>query len=157
MSPESVIPMVTKKERIQRFQEIPEIKTWLDGFDIRPTTRSYYAKRLYEFLDGKETPKQFLDKALANPREVGIQIKGTVARVAQKSPSAGFHMRASLKSFLEYYDTNVHVNGKIKLRRTWKKPYLSWADGEDHIKNPGAIRINLPIHAMERPRPRRSY
>ena len=133
MSPESVIPMVTKKERIQRFQEIPEIKTWLDGSDIRPTTRSYYAKRLYEFLDGKETPKQFLDKALANPREVGIQIKGTVARVAQKSPSAGFHMRASLKSFLEYYDTNVHVNGKIKLRRTWKKPYLSWADAEKII------------------------
>ena len=125
--------MVTKRERIQRFQEIPEIKTWLDGSDIKPSTRGYYAKRLYEFLDSKQTPKQFLDKALANPREVGIQIKGTVAAVAQKSPSVAFHMRAALKSFLEYYDTNVHVNTKIKLRRTWKKPYLSWADAEKII------------------------
>jgi len=133
MSLESVPPMVTKVERIRRFQEIPEIKTWLDGSDIRLSTRGYYAKRLYEFLDGKETPKQFLDEALANPREVGIHIKGTVAAVAQKSPSVAFHMRAALKSFLEYYDTDVHVTGKVKLRRTWKKPYLSWADAEKII------------------------
>jgi hypothetical protein len=125
----NVTGLLTKKERIERFQEIPEVKTWLDGSDIKPTTRGYYTKRLYEFLDG-EPPKQFLDRALKNPREVSIEIKTKIGKAVQNSPSIAFHMRAALKSFLEFYETDVHLNGKLKLRRRWNKPYLSWADAE---------------------------
>ena len=134
MTPESVnvTELVTKKVRVERFQEIPEIKTWLDGSDLKPTTRAYYTKRLFEFLDG-EAPKQFLDRALKNPREVSIEIKSRIGKAVQRSPSIAFHMRAALKSFLEFYETDVHMNGKLKLRRKWNKPYLSWADAEKII------------------------
>jgi hypothetical protein len=134
MASESVdaTELVTKKEQIERFEQIPEVKTWLDGSDIKPTTRGYYAKRLFEFLDG-EPPKHFLDRALGSPREVSIEIKSKIGKVVQRSPSVAFHMRASLKSFLEFYETDVHVNGKLKLRRKWNKPYLSWADAEKII------------------------
>ena len=128
----NVVAMVTKKERLQQFQEIPEVKSWLDGAGIKPTTRTYYAQRLYEFL-GSETPKQFIDRALQHPREVSIQIKGKIGPLALKSASIAFHMRAAIRSFLEFYETDVHVNGKLKLRRSWKKPYLSWADAEKFI------------------------
>ena len=122
----------TVKKELVRFEKIPEIKNWLDGSGIKPTTRMYYAKRLYEFLE-TETPKQFIDRALQHPRDVAIQIKSKLAPAAQKSPSVAFHMRAAIKSFLQFYETDVHVNGKIKLRRTWKKPYLSWTDAEKII------------------------
>jgi CRISPR/Cas system-associated protein Cas5 (RAMP superfamily) len=39
-------------------------------------------------------------------------------------------MKAAVKSFLEFYETGVHVNSKISLRRKWQKPYLSWEDAE---------------------------
>jgi len=134
MIPESVevTALVTKKERIKRFGEIPEIKTWLDASDIKATTREYYTKRLYEFLES-EPPKQFLDRALKSPREVSIQAKTKIGRVVQRSPSIAFHMRAALKSFLEFYETDIHLNGKLRVRRKWKKPYLSWADAEKII------------------------
>ena len=125
----NVAELVTKKDRVERFQEIPEIKTWLDGSDIKPTTRGYYAKRLFEFLDG-EAPKEFIDRALRSPREVSIEIKTKIGKVVQRSPAIAFHMRASVKSLLEFYETDVHVNGKLKLRRKWNKPFLSWADAE---------------------------
>lgn len=128
----NVTELVTKKDRIERFQEIPEVKTWLDGSDIKPTTHDYYSKRLFEFLDG-EAPKLFLDRALKNPREVSIEIKTKVGKVVQRSPAIAFHMRAALKSFLEFYETDVHANGELKVRRKWNKPYLSWADAEKII------------------------
>jgi integrase len=125
----NVTGMVSKKQQLERFEQIPEVKGWLDGSDIKATTRAYYSKRLFEFLDG-ETPKQFLDRALKEPREVSIQIKGRIGKVVQSSPSVGVHTKAALRSFLEYYETQVHMNGKVKVRRRWSKPYLSWADAE---------------------------
>jgi hypothetical protein len=121
-----------KKELIEKFTGLLEIRTWLDGSDIKPSTREYYSKRLFEFLDG-EAPKDFLDRALRSPREVSIEIKTKIGRVVQRSPSIAFHMRASLKSFLEFYETDIRLNGKLKLRRRWSKPYLSWADAEKII------------------------
>jgi hypothetical protein len=131
MSPESVevAELVTKKLRVERFGEIPEIKTWLDASDIKPTTRGYYTKRLYEFLEG-EAPKHFLDRALKSPREISIEAKSRIGKVVQRSPSIAFHMRAALKSFLEFYETEIHLNGKLKVRRKWNKPYISWSDAE---------------------------
>jgi hypothetical protein len=134
MTPESVnvAELVTKKERILRFQQIPEIKNWLDGSDIKPTTRWNYSQRLYEFLDG-QPPKQFLEKALKDPRGLSIEVKTKLAPVIKRSPSIAFHMRAAVKSLLEFYETGIHLNSKVKLRRSWKKPYLAWADAEKII------------------------
>ncbi|MGA8858054.1 MAG: hypothetical protein WB643_12935, partial [Candidatus Bathyarchaeia archaeon] len=97
---------------------------------LKPSTRGYYAKRLFQFLRGEE-PKLFIERALKNPRTVTIEIKGKVAETAAKhGASSAFHMRAAVKSFLDYYETGVHVNSKVKIRRKWQKPYLSWQDAE---------------------------
>lgn len=133
MNPENVNELVTKKERVLRFQQIPEIKKWLDGSDIRPATRWNYSVRLFEFL-GEESPKHFLEKALSDPRGFSIDIKTRLAPVVQKSPSIAFHMRAAAKSLLEFYETGIHLNSKVKLRRSWKKPYISWVDAEKIIQ-----------------------
>lgn len=122
----------TVKPKLTAFEKNFEVRNWLDGSDLKPATRKYYLKRLYEFLKGEE-PKAFLDRALKNPREVSIEIKGKIGPIAQKSPSVAFHMRAAVKSFLDYYETGVHVNSKVKVRRKWQKPYLSWADAEKII------------------------
>jgi integrase len=120
----------TVKEKLIAFEKIPEVKNWLDGSDLKPSTREYYAQRLFQFLR-EEEPKQFIKRALQNPRTVAIEIKGKVAEAAAKhGPSSAFHMRASVKSFLEYYETGVHIVGKLKVRRRWQKPYLSWQDAE---------------------------
>lgn len=120
----------TVKEKLISFEKIHEIKNWLDGSDLRPSTRSYYAKRLFEFLVGEE-PELFIERALKNPRGVAIEIKGKVGEtVAKHGSSPGFHMRAAVKSFLDYYETGVQVNSKVKIRRTWRKPYLSWQDAK---------------------------
>lgn len=121
--------MPTKKEKLEQFSEIPEIKIWLDGSALKPATRDYYTKRLYEFLEG-EAPKAFIERALKNSREVAIEIKSKIGRTAQRSASVAFHMKAAVKSFLEFYETGVHVNSKVSLRRKWQKPYLSWEDAE---------------------------
>jgi len=122
-------PYGTVKPELNTFEKKTEIQNWLNGSALKPSTRTYYVKRLYEFLGGEE-PKNFLDRALKQPREVSIEIKSKIGPLAQKSPSVAFHTRAAVKSFLEYYETAVHVNSKIKLRRTWQKPYLSWEEAE---------------------------
>jgi len=119
----------TVKKKLLEFETIPEVKNWLDGTGIKSTTRSYYLKRLCEFLDG-EPPKEFLDRALKTPREVSIAIKAKIGPLAMKSSSVAFHTRAAVKSFLEYYETDVHMNSKVKVKRAWQKPYLSWEDAE---------------------------
>jgi hypothetical protein len=124
--------LTTKKEQIERFQEIPEIEIWLNGCELKPATRGYYAKRLYEFL-GEESPKEFVDRALKEPRQVSIDTKTRIAKVAEISESSAMHTRAAVKSFLEFYETQVHVNGKIKVRRKWNKPYPSWQNAEKVI------------------------
>jgi hypothetical protein len=121
-----------KKEQIENFSQLPEIKTWLDGSGLKPSTRDYYTKRLFEFLDG-EQPKQFLERALKNPREISIETKTKIGKLVQASASTAVHTRVALKSFLEFYETNIHLNGKLKLRRRWSKPFLSWADAEKII------------------------
>jgi hypothetical protein len=121
--------MPTLKEKLAEFERIPEVSGWLDGIAVKPSTRSYYNLRLYEFLAGEE-PKAFIERALKNQREVTIEIKGRIGQRARRSPSEAVHMQAALKSFLQYYETGVHVNGKIRVRRAWQKRYLSWEDGE---------------------------
>ena len=64
-----------KKEQIEKFSQLPEIKTWLDGSGLKPSTRTYYTKRLFEFLDGEE-PKQFLEET-AMQRAMGGEVVAT--------------------------------------------------------------------------------
>jgi integrase len=131
MTPVSV-EMTTLKQKVAEFAQVPEIKAWITGIQIKPATSLYYTKHLWQFLDG-EAPKAFIDRALKNPREVGIEIKGRIGLIAQRSPSVAFHTRAAVKSFVEFNDLGVHMNGQIKVRRKWSKPYISWEDAEKII------------------------
>ena len=127
------VEMPTVKEKLTEFEKIPEIKAWLDASDLKPTTREYYCRRLYEFLAG-EAPKAFLDRALARPREVGIEIKGKIGAFVQRSPAVAFHVRAALKSFVDFHDLPVKINGRIKVRRKWRKPEIPWTTAEKIIQ-----------------------
>jgi len=127
-----VVGMVTKKAQLAQFEQIPEVKEWVDGIDIKASTRSYYVKRLHQYLAG-ESPKAFVDRALKNPRDTAIEIKKRITPLSKKSPSVAFHVRAAVKSYLEFYETDVHITGKLKVRRTWEKHYLQWHDAEKII------------------------
>lgn len=124
--------MTSKRQLTEEFSQLPDIKSWLDSSNLKPATGLYYSQRLFEFLDS-EPPKEFLNRALKNPREISIEVKKKIGAVAQRSPALAHQMRASLKSFLEFYETEVHMNGKLKVRRKWNKPFLSWADAEKII------------------------
>ncbi len=124
--------MTTLKQQVAKFAEIPEVKAWITGIQIKPATSLYYTKHLWQFLEG-EAPKTFIDRALKNPREISIEIKGRIGKVAQRSPSVAFHTRAAVKSFVEFHELGVHMNGMVKVRRKWSKPYISWADAEKVI------------------------
>jgi len=120
--------LITKRE-LAEFEQLTEIRSWLDATAFKPTTRAYYVRRLYQFLEG-ESPKAFIERALKNPREVSIEAKGKIGRLVTKLPSSAYHMRSAVKSFLEYNETGVHMNGKVKLRYKWQKPYISWEEAQ---------------------------
>lgn len=123
------VEMTTVKQQLAEFAEIPEIKAWINGSQMKPSTSQYYIRRLCQFLEG-EAPKALIDRSLKNPREVSIELKGRIGKVAQKTASTAFHMRAALKSFAEFYELPLHFNGSIRIRRKWSKPYLKWEDAE---------------------------
>lgn len=119
------------KQKMAAFRENPTIKTWLEGSNLKPQTQFYYVKRLYYFFDGKEDPKTFLDRALKDQRATAIELKGRIAKiVTEHGAAAGFHTKAALQNLMNYYEIGIHLNGKIKLRRKWKKEYFTWETAE---------------------------
>jgi hypothetical protein len=117
------------KEKHAEFEKLPEVTEWLDGINVKPSTRAYYVKRLYEFLEG-ESPKTFLERALSSSRDVSIEIKSRIGKMAQRSASLASQTQVAVKSFLDFYETNIHVNGKIRIRKKWAKEFLSWENAE---------------------------
>jgi integrase len=86
--------------------------------------------KLERFLD-KETPGRFLERARENPKQVSIEIK---TRLGPLGGTTRAHItRYALKHFLEFYETDVRVNGRFRVRRVRRKEALSWNQAEQII------------------------
>lgn len=120
---------------LKQFSEIPEIKSWLNGVgtELKESTREQYLIFLNRFL-GSEQPAEFLKRAQQNPRETAIEIKGKLGELYKHSMSAAHGTKYALRSFLEFHEVEMHVNGKIKVRRVRSKPELSWENANNIIQ-----------------------
>jgi integrase/predicted Zn-ribbon and HTH transcriptional regulator len=127
-----------KKELVAQFMALPEIAKWLDGVDLKDKIKIAYADRFFTFLasDARypppngEPPKDFLEYGELMPRDLGIEIKGRIAAITRRSAGAASYTRAAIVSFLNFYNSEVKVNGKIKVRRKRQKPLLTWTQAE---------------------------
>lgn len=120
------------KEALTKFLANPEIEKWVNGTTLKESTRNLYVVKLLTFLKD-EPPAKFLKKARANPKQTSIEIKGRLAEIYRKSQRQAFLTKYAVKSFVDFYETDVHMNGKLTVRRVRGKPALSWENAEKII------------------------
>jgi len=121
----------TSKEALKKFLEHPEVKSWCDGVGtgLKESTRNQYIIFLMRYL-GKEDPAGFLKRAQENPREVAIEIKGRLGELYERSMNAAHLTKYALRSFLDFYEVEMEIKGKIKVRRVREKHELRWDDAD---------------------------
>lgn len=114
-------------ETLRRFREIPKIKMWYEGVgtELKESTRGQYEFFLCHFF-GNTDPADFLKRAQENPRETAIEVKGRLGELYKHSMTAAHLTKYALLSFLQFHEIDMHVNGKIRVRRTRQKPELTW-------------------------------
>lgn len=117
----------TNKEALTKFLEYPEVKSWHDGVgtELKESTRNQYVIFLMRFF-GSENPANFLQVAQQKPRETAIEVKGRLGELYKKSMNGAHLTKYALRSFLQFHEIDMHVNGKIKVRRIRSKPELTW-------------------------------
>jgi len=122
-------------ETLAKFSEIPEVKSWLNGVgtELKESTRNQYVVFLNRFL-GKEEPGAFLRRAQQNPREVAIETKGRLGELYKHSMNAAHLTKYALRSFLQFHEIDMHVNGKIRVRRIRQKAELTWENADKIIQ-----------------------
>ncbi len=123
------------KEDLEKFLKISEVKLWYDGVatELKESTRNLYLVFLLRYFR-KENPATFLKNAQENPRQVAIQIKSKLGELYKHSMNAAHQTKYALRSFLQFHEVEVHVNGRIRVRRVRQKPELSWEDSEKIIQ-----------------------
>ncbi len=116
-------------EALTRFSENPKIKTWYNGAapELKESTRKQYTIFLMRYL-GEEEPADFVKRAEQDPKAVAIEIKGRIGEIYGKSQTTAKQTKYAIKSLLDYYQVELHVNGKMKVRRVRKKVELKWSD-----------------------------
>lgn len=124
----------TEREALAKFLQQPTIKTWHDGVatDLKESTRNQYLTFLMRYL-GTEDPADFLKRAQDNPRELAIQIKSRLGEIYKHSMIAAHISKYSLRSFLDFYEVDLQLKGKVKVKRTRKKSELPWQDADSII------------------------
>jgi integrase len=124
----------TNAELLRRFSENPQIKMWYDGVapQLKESTRNQYLIFLMRYL-GDETPASFLKRAQEEPRQVAIEIKAKLGELYKQSMNAAHLTKYALKSLFEFHEIEMHVNGKIKVRRVRQKPELTWEQADKII------------------------
>ena len=120
---------------LTKFSEIPEVKSWLNGVgtELKESTRGQYVMFLSRFLSN-EDPASFLKRAQQNPRQTAIEIKGRLGELYKHSMNAAHLTKYALRSFVEFHEVEMHVNGKIKVRRVRNKPELTWENANNIIQ-----------------------
>lgn len=127
--------MKTKKPRAElELLKNPKIKAWYDGVapSLKASTRQQYLILLMRYFNS-EAPETFLQRAEKDPKSVAVEIKGRIGEVYAKSMRTAHSMRYALKSLLEFYEVDVHLNGKVKVRRIRDKGDLKWSEAEKVI------------------------
>jgi len=111
------------------FAKLPKIKEWLATVQ-RERTQQTYAYELMRLLsDLKKTPEELLETLETKPKETSIEVKTALGSMPSKVVAAV--RRAAVKSFAEFYNCDLRLNGlKIRPARSRRKPYLSWDDAE---------------------------
>jgi hypothetical protein len=111
-------------------EQNPEIFKWLASAEIKPRTVSNYRRLIYRFLTQhmKMTAKDFLALALSDRRKFLIDVKTQLGQI--KSVALAFNMKASVNSFLAFYEADVQIVNKIKRRKVWKRKELAWQDAQ---------------------------
>jgi hypothetical protein len=124
----------TNKEALEKFLQIPEVKLWYNGVgtQLKDSTRNEYAGHLMKFFE-KEPPADFMKRAQQNPRETAIEVKGRLGELYKHSMNAAHLTKYALRTFLEFHEIEMRVNGKIKVRRTRQKPELEWENADSII------------------------
>jgi len=79
--------------------------------------------------DLKKTPEQLLSDLDSKPKETSIEVKTALGSMRSKVVASV--RRAAVKSFAEFHDCDLRLNGlKLRPARSRRKPYLSWDDAE---------------------------
>jgi hypothetical protein len=124
----------TNAQSLKRFLDEPEVKLWYSGVatELKDSTRQQYAVFLLRYF-GNESPGAFLKRAQENQKPVAIEVKSRLGEIYKKSMHAAHCTKYALRSFLQFHEIDMHVNGKIKVRRVRKKPELKWDTAEKII------------------------
>jgi hypothetical protein len=111
------------------FLQDPTVSKWASSLSSE-RGRLSYAYHLKRFLVGLETtPAVFLSEIEASPKQVSIKTKSYLGAFPSKATAR--IMLNAVKSFVRFYEAELPLNGlKVKVKRTRKKPYLSWPDAE---------------------------
>jgi hypothetical protein len=127
-------PSETNKEALEKFLQIPEVKQWYNGvgMHLKDSTRSEYANHLIKFFE-KETPADFIKRAQEKPRETAIEVKGRLGELYKHSMNDAHLTKYALRSFVEFHEIELRINGKIRVRRTRPKPELPWENADKII------------------------
>jgi hypothetical protein len=114
-------------DRLNQFLQDPEIKKWFLGVatDVKESTRRQYATLLMRYFRD-EKPADFLKRAQEKPKDIAIETKSRLGEIYIKSVQTARLTKYALKSFLEFHEVEVHMNGKLKVRRVRKKPEMKW-------------------------------
>jgi hypothetical protein len=120
--------MVTKQALLEFFTQ-PRVKQWHDGVTLKPSTLQKYSEKLCVYL-GSEPASTFLERAEKDSKQVSIEIKGRIAEIFRQTPRQAHQTKYALKSFLEFYETDVRVNGRLPVKRTRKKVSLTIPDAQ---------------------------
>jgi len=119
---------------LNRFLKHPDIKAWHSGIaaELKESTRNEYLIFLSRYFRD-EDPADFLKKAQENPRQVAIEIKTRLGELYSKSIMTARITKYAMKSFLAFHEVEVHVNGKLKVRRVRRKPEMRWENAQKII------------------------
>jgi hypothetical protein len=125
----------TNLESLRRFLEQHEVKLWYEGVatELKESTRNLYLVYLLRYF-GKDSPATFLKRAQEHPREVAIEVKSKLGDIYKHSMNAAHQTKYALRSFVEFHEVEMHVNGKIKVRRVRSKPELNWENANNIIQ-----------------------
>jgi hypothetical protein len=131
-------PIMTMKDELDAFREIPEVSKWIKAADLRPRTKENYLLRLKQFFDKMTiSPAQFLQDCNSNRKQLLGKIKVALGEVREHSASIAHQQRAALISFVDFYqdqfDEPITINYKVKLRRVRMKKGLTFEQADKII------------------------
>jgi hypothetical protein len=123
-----------RKEDLAKFLENPTIKKWYTGSvtDLKPSTRDAYALHLMNYFQATD-PAVFLKAAEDEPKETALEVKTRLAQLYEHSMTGAAMTKYALRNLIQFYDLDMHINGRLRVKRTRKKHEFTWEESEKVI------------------------